>query len=974
MSLTLQQTNELSKSIEGEVFVDKTHKTIYATDASVYSEMPMAVVVPKTKNDIANIIAFANKHKLPIIPRATGTSLAGQVVGNGIVVDVSKKFTNIIELNTKQKWVKVEAGVILDELNNFLATNNLFFGPEASTANRCTIGGMTGNNACGLHAVVYGSTREHLIEVSGFLSNGEYVTFKPLSKQEFLDKCKQKNLEGKIYQHLYKTLSNKDNQELILKNYPDKKLIRRNTGYAIDQLLYNEVFGYSKNKINVAKLIAGSEGTLMFITDLKLNLVSSPPKNKALVCVHFNSINEALKANIIALKHNVTAVELMDDNILNAAKKNIEQQKNRFFVKGNPKAILLIELVNKNNENLNLECLALCKELSDNELGYHFPILYNNDTNKAWSLRKAGLGILANTTNDKKAVTVIEDTAVLPELLPKYIDEFTTIMNKYGESCVYHAHAGTGEIHLRPQLNLKEKNDVDKFEKIANDIAILVKKYNGSLSGEHGDGRLRGQFIPFMLGNEVYNMLKELKHTWDKNNILNPNKIIDTPPMRNNLRYKTNNRNIKTYFDFSNKGGIIRAIESCNGSGDCRKLHTANGTMCPSYQATLNENQTTRARANLLREFLVNSKQKNPFNNHELYKILDLCISCKACKSECPSSIDMAKLKAEFLQHYYKKNRIPLRTLLFANINKINKLGSKITPISNAFLKTKPSAFLFKKIFRIATERSFPTIEKRNFGKFAKKHNLPTYKNKVYLFVDEFTKYNDSHLGIVAIKLLVRLGYKVMVVDNIESGRAYLSKGLVAKAKKIATKNIKYLSTFISHNTPLLGIEPSALLTFRDEYPELTDKEMQSTALELSENCLLIEEFLHNEILNNNIKEEQFTSAYRQIKIHGHCQQKAIASTSALKSVLSFPTNYTVDEIPSGCCGMAGSFGYEKEHYKLSMKIGELVLFPEIRKTNKETDIVASGISCRHQILDGTSRTALHPIELIYKSLSPNMQ
>lgn len=968
MNLTKQQVEELRKSIEGELFSDDLHRIIYASDASVYSEMPSAVIVPKNKTDLAKIIAFANKHTLALIPRATGTSLAGQVVGNGLVVDISKYFTKIIELNAKEKWVHVECGVILDELNRFLAPHALFFGPEASTANRCTIGGMVGNNACGLHAVVYGTTRDHLLEVSGFLSNGEAIIFKDLSKKEFFEKCKLNSLEGKIYRQIYETLKNTENQKLIFENYPDKKLIRRNTGYAIDQLLYNQVFGFSDQAINIAKLIAGSEGTLMLISDVKLNLVDKPPKNKTLICAHFDSINAALKANIIALKHSVTAVELMDDHILNAAKKNIEQQKNRFFVQGNPKAILLIELVNDNAELLKKNTENLVKDLQKSGLAYHFPVLFDDDCAKAWTLRKAGLGILAHSGGEKKSVTVVEDTAVLPQVLPEYIDEFTKIMERFGENCVYHAHAGTGEIHLRPQLNLKEKADVDKFEQIAQEIAILVKKYKGSLSGEHGDGRLRGEFIPFMLGEKVYDLLKKLKNTWDEKNILNPNKIIDTPPMRSHLRYKKSEKNIATYFDFSAKGGIIRAIESCNGSGDCRKLHTARGTMCPSYQASLNEDQTTRARANALREYLLNSQQKNPFDNNELYKILDLCLSCKACKSECPSSIDMAKLKAEFLQHYYKNNRIPLRTLLFANISKISKVGAVFPLITNAFLKTKITAFLFQKMLGIATKRSFPAIKRENLTKFAKKYKQKN-KQRVFLFIDEFTKYNDSYLGKTAIKLLSKLGFDVEVIENMESGRAYLSKGLVIKAKKIANKNVATLSEFINKKTPLLGIEPSALLTFRDEYPELVDSDLQQSASDLAKNCLLIEEFLHQQILNKNIDKQLFTKESKKIKLHTHCQQKTLASSLPLKAVLSFPENYLVEEIKSGCCGMAGSFGYEKEHYELSMKIGELVLFPEIRKTDEQTLLSASGTSCRHQIFDGTGRKASHPIELIYSAL-----
>ncbi len=972
MTILQQHIKDINTLIQGELYSDEASKIMYATDASVYYEKPAAIVVPKNELDIKTLIDFAHKNKIPLIPRAAGTSLAGQVVGDGIVVDISKNLTEIGELDVNKEWIIVQPGIILDELNKYLAPHKLFFGPETSTANRCTIGGMVGNNACGLHAVIYGTTRDHLLEVTGYLSDGSLVTFKPLSKSEFENKCKGNKLENKIYRQLNSILSDAENQKEIKENYPDKNIIRRNNGYALDQLLYNEVFSDGKEKINIAKLIAGSEGTLLFITKLKLNLVSAPPKNKALVCAHFKSINDALEANIIALKHSVTAVELMDDIILNASAKNIEQQKNRFFVKGNPKAVLLIEFVNDNEDSISEIASNLISELKQNNFGYHYPVLYGNDTKKAWNLRKAGLGIMANIPGDKKSITVIEDTAVHPSVLPKYIAEFTQIMESYEEDCVYHAHVGTGEIHLRPRLNLKNKSDIDKFELLAWDIAKLVKKYNGSLSGEHGDGRLRGEFIPFMLGNKVYEILKDIKNTWDPNNIFNPGKIIDTPPMKSNLRYKVGaTKVIETYFDFSDKGGIVRATESCNGSGDCRKPHTAGGTMCPSFMATRDEKHVTRARANVLRDFLINSEAINPFNHKEIYEALDLCLSCKACKAECPSSVDVAKLKAEFLQHYYNENGIPLRTRAIANISKLNKFGANLPWLTNFFMTNKITSSILKSTLGFASKRSLPKIHKQNFNKYLDKQSIDikNYKGEVVLFIDEFTKYNDTHLGKTAILLLSKLGYKITIIEHLESGRAYLSKGLLKTAKQIANNNINELYPVINKQQPILGIEPSALLSFRDEYPYLVDSDLKDKSIEISENSFLIEEFLANEIDNGHITKELFTIENRVIKLHGHCQQKAIATTQPIKTLLSLPINYNIEEIPSGCCGMAGSFGYEKEHFDVSMKVGELILFPDLRKTAKKTTITAPGTSCRHQIFDGTGRKALHPIEILFEAL-----
>jgi len=970
--LSNTQTEYLKTLFDEEFRSDSSTRIMYATDASVYYEQPLGVVWPRTNTEIQKLIGFANQHQIPLIPRAAGTSLAGQVVGDGLVVDISKHLTQIVELNTSEKWVRVEPGVILDELNRFLAPNQLFFGPETSTGNRCTLGGMAGNNACGLHAVVYGTTRDHLLEITGFLSDGSKVTFGPLATEEFNKKCQLQNLEGKIYRQLNDWLSNEQIRNEILKNYPDPLIVRRNNGYALDQLVNTDPFTGNGKKINLAKLIAGSEGTLLFITELKLNLVELPPKENALICAHFKTIDEALRANIIALDHKATAVELMDDIILNASKDNHEQLQNRFFVKGDPKALLLIELVDKQLESLNLKTEQLIQSLKEAGLGYHFPVLSGGETKKAWNLRKAGLGIMSNIPGDTKSVTVIEDTAVHPNVLPEYIAEFTKIMEGYGEQCVYHAHAGTGEIHLRPRLNLKHEADLEKFEQLAWDIARLVKKYRGSLSGEHGDGRLRGQFIPFMLGDQVFGLLKELKQTWDANHIFNPGKIIDSPPMRENLRYKKGEtREIKTIFDFSDKQGIIRAAESCNGSGDCRKLHTAGGTMCPSFMATRDEHHVTRARANILRDFLVNSPKDNPFNHHEIYEALDLCLSCKACKSECPSSTDVAKLKAEFLQHYYDANGIPLRTRAIANISRINRLGSLLPGFTNLFLKNPVLSMMMKKTLGIAPKRDFPLLQKTTLHKWAfNHHEYPEHeKGEVVLYIDEFTNYNDTQIGIKAIRLLTRLGYKVNVVPHVESGRAYLSKGLLRKAQKIAIQNVMTFKNIISEEKPLVGIEPSAILSFRDEYPDLVGDQYKPFAIALGKNALLIEEFLMNEIEKGRIQKNQFTRKPLKIKLHGHCQQKAVASTQPTKMLLSFPENYQVEEIKSGCCGMAGSFGYEKEHYEVSMKIGELVLFPEVRKAGNEVTIAAPGTSCRHQIFDGTGRKALHPIEVLFEAL-----
>ena len=978
---------QLISTLEGELFFDDTMRTLYATDASVYKEYPSAVCYPKTKKDIQTLIQFANQHKTSLIPRTAGTSLGGQVVGNGIVVDVSKYFDKIIEVNKEDNYCIVQPGVVRDELNRQLKSAGLFFAPETSTANRAMIGGMVGNNSCGTNSIVYGSTRNHVLELTGFLSDGSEVVFKNLSAEEFIYKNSSDalnasennltpNLESRIYNFLFKELSNKETQKEIIEQFPNQKIHRRNTGYAIDELLKQQPFSESGNPFNLCELICGSEGTLAFITEIKLNLVPVPPNEKLIIAVHFETLEESLRATVIAMKHQPSACELIDKIILDCTKQNIEQNKNRFFVKGDPEAILCVEFHGETKEEVETKAKILQDDFEKENIGYHFPYLYGNDINKIWTLRKAGLGLLANIPGDAKAVAVIEDTAVTVEDLPAYIGEFTDMMKKHKQRSVYYAHAGAGELHLRPILDLKKKDDRVLFRTIATETAHLVKKYNGSLSGEHGDGRVRGEFIPLMIGEKNYQLLRKLKYTFDSNNIFNPGKIVDTPPMDTSLRYEENQvtAQFETVFNFDKDEGILRAAEKCNGSGDCRKLPGSGGTMCPSYMATRDEKDSTRARANILRDFLSNSAQPNKFNHKEIYEVMDLCLSCKGCTSECPSNVDITTLKAEFLHQYYKDNGVPLRTKAIANIGQLSKLAMLLPRFSNFGLTNKYTSKLLKKILKIAPNRSMPLYYKETLLSWFKKNSkelelkIPQ-KGKVYFFFDEFTNFNDVEIGIKAIKLLTRLGYEVDYIEHVDSGRAHLSKGLILEAQKLAKENVAIFRTWINNDVPLIGIEPSAILSFRDEYLRLVDKVDIPAAKKLAQNCFIIDEFIAKEIQKGKITSKQFTKTTKHIKLHGHCHQKALSSVDSSVQLMSLPENYHVENIPSGCCGMAGSFGYEKEHFDVSMQIGELVLFPAVRNADTETIIAAPGTSCRHQIKDGTKKQALHPVEILYDAL-----
>jgi FAD/FMN-containing dehydrogenase/Fe-S oxidoreductase len=969
-------------SLDGEFYSSKTYRTLYATDASAYREFPQAVAIPRHKEDIKKIMAFASRNNTSIIPRTAGTSLAGQVVGNGVVVDVSKYMNRIIEVNPDEQWAIVEPGIIRDDLNYHLREYRLFFAPETATANRAMIGGMVGNNSCGSNSIIYGSTRDHLISLKMILADGNEVEFGPLDEKQYQAKLSGEGcvseLEHNIYTTIHQILSDSANREEIIREFPNPSINRRNTGYAIDLLLSMQPYTTNGPPFNFCRLIAGSEGTLGFITEIKINLEPLPPPEKALVCIHFKSLYESLEANLIVLKYHPHASELIDHYILDCTKENIAQRKNRFFIKGEPKAILIVELAENEKDNLDLEVSKLIEELKANSYGYHYPVLYGDDMQKIWSLRKAGLGLLSNIPGDAKPVPVIEDTAVDVNDLPAYIREFNITLEKYGLYCVHYAHAGTGELHLRPIINLKTSEGQQLFKTILAEVAALVKKYRGSLSGEHGDGRLRGEFIPFMIGDRNYQLLEKVKESWDPGNLFNPGKIVKTPSMNTYLRYEVDQETpkIDTHFDFTKNRGILRAAEQCNGSGDCRKTHLSGGTMCPSYMATRNEKDSTRARANILREMLSRSTKTNPFNHREIYEIMDLCLSCKGCKSECPSNVDIAKLKAEFLQHYYDANGIPIRNRLIAGVTRLNRINSFLPMVYNGIINNRILGKFVNRTIGLSTNRSLPSLYHITLHAWASRYpdRLKAKRNvgprKVFLYADEFVNYNDVPVGLDAIELLTSLGYDIIIPDLKESGRTYLSKGLVKDARKLSDENIRSLSRLQEENIPLVGLEPSAILTFRDEYLDLVHPSLKETALQWSERVFTFEEFLSGEIQAGRIDKKQFSDKKVNILVHGHCYQKTLSSQAFTQQVLSFPENFNVRLIPSGCCGMAGSFGFEKEHYDLSMQIGELVLFPAIRKSDPETIIAAAGTSCRHQIQDGTGRVALHPASILKEALS----
>ena len=946
-----------------EILTDSLHRIAYATDASIYREMPLGVAYPKSEDDIIELISEARRRGTHLIPRAGGTSIAGQVVGNGIVVDISRHLNNILEFNQEERWVWVEPGVVRDELNKYLEPHGLFFSPETSTSNRCCIGGMVGNNSCGTHSLVYGSTRHHVIALKGILSDGSH--FDTTSHDN------GNTLLNKILAQLHGWAKNPHIGQIIADNFPDISLRRRSCGYAIDEAI--QTIEQSSNQA-ICNLLCGSEGTLAFITAIKLSLDPLPPKEKMVLCAHCHSLPDSYRANLIALKHNPVAIELMDGKILELCRNNHSQQSNQFFIKGEPEALLIAEF---NGANIDQQADALEHDLLESGLSYHCSRVYNDDISRVWALRKAGLGVLTSVKGDRKPIGVIEDTAVAPERLPEYLEEFEQMMQRHGLSCVYYGHISTGELHLRPILDVKQPKDRHLFRQVAEETAMLVRKYRGSLSGEHGDGRLRGEFIPLVYGQEVYNLMREVKQCWDPDGVFNMHKIVDTPPMDESLRYDVNQQYACPDRD------LMCSIEQCNGAGDCRKSNVIGGTMCPTFKLTHDELLSTRARANVLREILTHGLPDNADTTEAkaLEEMLYSCLACKGCHGECPSTVDMTAIRDRVLQMLYHKHGTPFRSWMVAHMADVERLGHIVWPIYNIFASWRLSSAIIKHIVSFTPQRSIPTLSPRTMRQLIKatkqRDNETTRlsKGKVYLFADEFTNFQEAQLGLTFAQLLTQLGYRVEIPRHVESGRAAISKGCLDTAARFAKRNVSMLKDKITEETPLVGIEPSCILSFRDEYPDLVPADMRADAERLGRNCLLYDEFIMREVAKGNITPDQFNNSTLEVWLHGHCHQKSLVGIDKTAAMLRLLPGCNLHVIPSSCCGMAGSFGYEKEHYQTSLAIGEMLLFPTIRKalTSVPHDIpayiAAPGTSCRQQIYDGTGHHALHPIEIMYQYL-----
>ena len=934
---------------------DETARVLYSTDASIYEIEPLGVAYPAHAEQVSRILRYAYERGIPVTPRGGGTSLGGQAVGRSIQVDFSRHMNRILEVNVEEHWARIQPGVVLDELNAHLKPMGLLFAPDVSPSNRANVGGMIGNNSCGSHSIIYGKTIDHVLELNVVLSDGTETVFKPVGDREYGEKSGMGGLEGRIYREIRRIAH--ENRDEIEARYP--KIMRRVGGYNLDAFV-------DEGPFDPCKMIVGSEGTLVAVTEARINLVTLPSHTGLNIC-HFSDLIESMEATVEILKTDPSAVELTDKTILDLAKDSPAAAGQRDFIEGDPEAILMVEYYGETADEVSERMDALESLLKKKNLGYAcVRAMTPASQANAWGLRKAGLGLLMGMKGDTKPTTFVEDTAVSPEKLPEYIRQFRDIVSKHGTVASYYAHASVGTIHIRPLINLKKADDIVRMRAIAEDIRDLVLAYGGAMSSEHGDGLVRSEWNEKMFGTRLYEAFKAVKAVFDPNGIMNPGKIIANQKMTDNLRFGPayQAEEINTYFDFSGDGGLSRSIELCNGVGACRKKLV--GTMCPSYIATLDEEHSTRGRANVLRAALSGKLDGEGFTSQRVYEALDLCLECKGCKGECPSNVDMAKMKYEFLAHYYEKHGLPLRNRVFGRIETLNRLGSAFAPLSNRVLNHPWHKRILERAIGVDRRRSLPEFAEETFEQWFYHRNPDSVGDRdgptVVFFPDTFINYSEPHIGIAAVEVLESAGYRVVLAEpRACCGRPLISKGMLRQAREAARYNISQLERYVDRGWAIVGCEPSCVMTFRDDYRDLVNDPRTDR---IADSIFMIDEFLAREQAAGRLS-LPVKRLDRTISLHGHCQQKAIAGTGSTVAALELVPGYEVTTLNTGCCGMAGSFGYEREHYDLSMKIGEDRLFPAIRNADDRTEFAATGTSCRHQIADGTGRTAHHPIELI---------
>ena len=930
---------ELREHIEGEVRFDRYTKMLYSTDASIYQKEPIGVVVPRHAGDVEQAVRIAAREGVPILPRGGGTSLAGQAVGEALILDHSKFMRDVVEVCPEESWARVEPGIVYDVLGAHLKPYGLRFGPETATSNRANLGGMVGNNSAGARSLIYGKTVENILEVKAILSDGTPVTFGPVPRSELPKKTEGDGLEAAIYRKAV-ALAGKHRDE-IDRRYP--KIPRRVSGYNLDELLHPDV-------VNLAKVIVGSEGTLATVVEAKINLVPLPPA-AALAVLHFDGLLPALECGTEILELEPSAVELVDEMVMDLARKSLEYSRRMHFVQGEPKALMIVEFSGESEKEVLSKLDALEARIGESAKPM-VRVLDAAAQANVWKVRKAALPLLLGLPGDRKPIAFVEDTAVAPERVPDFIRRFEEILGRHGTVGSFYAHAGAGCLHIRPLVNLKEGAEVTKMTTIAEEVFDLVVEYGGSMSGEHGDGLARSHFNERLFGEQIYGAFKELKAAFDPKGVMNPGKVVDAPAMDEDLRYGEayRAREPKTYFPYAHEGGFARAVELCNGAGVCRK--NLEGTMCPSFMVTRDEEHSTRGRANALRAVLDGRLPPEDFSSDRLYEVMDLCISCKGCKAECPSNVDMAKIKSEFLALYHRDRPYSLRDRLFTRPDAAGRFGVATRPIANWLIRQGWFRGLLESITGIDRRRSLPSFAAETFEAWFARRAPRQATQKVVLFHDTFMNFHEPEIGKAAVAVLEAGGFEVMLAKKVCCGRPALSKGMLERARALATENVRVLSAFVRDGVPIVGLEPSCILSFRDEYPDLVPGD---DAKKLAEHSFLLEELEGLEL--------DFPEAPAKLLLHGHCHLKAIVGIEPLMAFLK-GMGSDVQFVDAGCCGMAGSFGYEQEHFDISLQMAERRLLPAVRDAPSDTVLVAPGTSCRHQISDATGRRAYHPAQI----------
>lgn len=947
---------DLRRRVKGEVRFDPVTCAIYSTDASIYQMEPVGVVLPRDAEDVAEVVRYCWENGIWLLPRGGGTSLAGQGVNHAVVLDFSRHMNALLEVCPEEGWVRVQPGIVLDELNALLRPYGLMYAPDPSPSNRATVGGGIGNNSCGARSIRFGKTLDQVLELEAVLADGSPVRLGEVSPAEWERRMALGGLEGQIYREVRRIAL--EHREEIDRRFP--KIQRRVSGYNLDEAV--------GDRFNLARLVVGSEGTLAVVTEARVRVVPRP-RFTGVAVVHFHDLLESMRGTVELLEEDPSAIEMVDGLILRQARGQPGLARRLGFLQGDPAAILAVEVFGESREEVEAKLERVAERCRRAGLGYAVTRLADARQADVWAVRKGGLGLLMGIRGDLRPLPFVEDTAVDPARLPEYVARFDEIIRRHGTSAAYYGHASVGCLHIRPLINLRTEEGLRRMVRIAEEVADLVLEFGGSLSGEHGDGIVRGVFTEKMFGPRLYRAFREVKRAFDPRGILNPGKIVDCPPMTENLRVHPGLQpwEPETRLDFSDYQGFARAVFQCTGIGACRK--TLTGVMCPSYMATRDEEHSTRGRANALRAVLTGLLPRDAFTSERLYEVLDLCLECKACKTECESSVDMARIKAEFLYHYHRAHGVPLRARLFAHVHELGRWGSAFAPLSN-WLARSPLARRVQSLLGIHPARSLPPFASRPFRAWFRAHRPHPNagrRGRVVLFDDTFMDYHYPQVGIAAVRLLERAGYQVVLGRAVCCGRPRVSKGLLDEARELARRNVEALYPYVEQGLPVVGCEPSCVLLLKDEYPLLLPGDEKARAV--AEAAVLLDTFLAR------LDEEgELDLAFRpyegRVLFHGHCHQRALVGVQDSARLLGRVPGARVEVLDAGCCGMAGSFGYEKEHYEVSMRIGELRLFPALRSLKDGGTVVVTGASCREQVAHGTGLRPLHLAEFLAGQLA----